>query len=65
VLANPVVTAPILGPRTMEQLQDNLGALDVRLTEAVEQEIDELVPPGTHTGSGFHDPLYPITGRRP
>jgi len=32
LLANPVVTSPIIGPRTIEQLEDNLGALEVRLT---------------------------------
>lgn len=32
-LLNPVVTAPIIGARTLSQLQDNLGALDVTLTE--------------------------------
>ncbi len=32
VLSKPGVTAPIIGPRTMEQLEDNLGALDVELT---------------------------------
>jgi aryl-alcohol dehydrogenase-like predicted oxidoreductase len=46
-LANPAVTAPIIGPRTMEQLEDNLGALDVTIPPAHLRRIDELVPPGT------------------
>jgi len=46
-LANPVVTAPIIGPRTMEQLEDNLDALDVRIPPEHVRRIDELVPPGT------------------
>jgi aryl-alcohol dehydrogenase-like predicted oxidoreductase len=33
-LRNPAVTAPIAGARTLAQLQDNLGALDVRFDEA-------------------------------
>jgi aryl-alcohol dehydrogenase-like predicted oxidoreductase len=33
-LLNPAVTAPIIGARTLKQLEDNLGALDVRLTDA-------------------------------
>jgi aryl-alcohol dehydrogenase-like predicted oxidoreductase len=33
-MLNPAVTAPIIGARTMAQLEDNLGALDVVLTEA-------------------------------
>lgn len=38
-LTNPVITSPIIGPRTMEQLEDNLGAAGVRLTS---EEMDEL-----------------------
>lgn len=33
-LANPAVVAPIMGARTLEQAQDNLGALDLVLCEA-------------------------------
>ena len=32
LLTDPVITSPIIGPRTMEQLQDNLGAAGLRLT---------------------------------
>ncbi len=46
-LTNPLITAPIIGPRTMEQLEDNLGALDVRIPEEHLRRIDELVPSGT------------------
>ena len=42
----PGITSPILGPRTMEHLVDNLGALDVTVTDEDRQRIDELVPPG-------------------
>ena len=42
----PGVTSPIIGPRTIEQLEDNLQALDVTLTEQDHATIDELVPPG-------------------
>jgi len=48
LLANPVVTSPIIGPRTVEQLHDNLAALDVRLTEDALAEVDEIVLPGTN-----------------
>jgi aryl-alcohol dehydrogenase-like predicted oxidoreductase len=47
VLAHPAVTAPIIGPRTMEQLESQLGAADVRLSADVLDRIDEIVPPGT------------------
>jgi aryl-alcohol dehydrogenase-like predicted oxidoreductase len=62
-LANPVVTSAIVGPRTMEQLEDNLGALDVTLDVEDERTVDSLVPPGWHTGRGYTDPNYPVRGR--
>ncbi len=42
----PGVTSPIIGPRTMEQLVDNLGALEVEITDEDRDAIDQLVPPG-------------------
>jgi aryl-alcohol dehydrogenase-like predicted oxidoreductase len=46
VMHQPVVTSPIIGPRTMEQLEDNLGALDVEITADDRAAVDALVPPG-------------------
>ena len=43
-LANPVVTAPIIGPRTMEQLAGALRALEVRLDAAAMKRLDEIWP---------------------
>jgi aryl-alcohol dehydrogenase-like predicted oxidoreductase len=48
VMQHPAVTAPIIGPRTMEQLESQLGAVDVSLDAAVLDRIDEIVPPGTN-----------------
>lgn len=62
-LANPLVTSVILGPRTLAQMEDNLRCLEVTITPADEQFVDSLVPPGEHSGKGFQDPAYPITGR--
>lgn len=45
--SRPGVTSPIIGPRTMEQLEDNLGALSVELTAEDNRKIDELVPSGS------------------
>jgi aryl-alcohol dehydrogenase-like predicted oxidoreductase len=42
----PGVTSAIIGPRTLEQLKDNLGALDVSVSAAAQERIDALVPPG-------------------
>jgi aryl-alcohol dehydrogenase-like predicted oxidoreductase len=47
VLQHPAVTSPIIGPRTMEHLESQLGAVDVALTTDVLDRIDEIVPPGT------------------
>jgi aryl-alcohol dehydrogenase-like predicted oxidoreductase len=40
------VTSPIIGPRTMEQLEDNLKALDVKITDEDRAFVDRIVPPG-------------------
>jgi aryl-alcohol dehydrogenase-like predicted oxidoreductase len=48
VLNHPAVTAPIIGPRTMEQLETQLDAADVVLSADVLDEIDKIVPPGTN-----------------
>jgi aryl-alcohol dehydrogenase-like predicted oxidoreductase len=48
VIGHPAVTAAIIGPRTMEQLESHLGAADVRLDAALLDRIDEIVPPGTN-----------------
>ncbi len=44
----PGITAPIVGPRTLEQLQDNLAAMDITLSTDDHQRINHIVPPGTH-----------------
>ena len=46
VMRHPAVTAPIIGPRTMEQLESQLGATEVVLSDDVLDEIDAIVPPG-------------------
>jgi aryl-alcohol dehydrogenase-like predicted oxidoreductase len=44
LLANPVVTAPIVGPRTMDQLEGAIAALDVHLDAASLGELDAIFP---------------------
>jgi aryl-alcohol dehydrogenase-like predicted oxidoreductase len=46
-LEHPAVTSTIIGPRTLEQLDDLLAAADVRLSAEVLDRIDDLLPPGT------------------
>ncbi len=48
VLRHPAITAPIIGPRTMEHLESQLPAADVVLDTALLDRIDEIVPPGTN-----------------
>ena len=46
VLAHPGVTSAIIGPRTMEQLETQLGAAEVTLSGDVLDAIDQINPPG-------------------
>ena len=46
VLSHPAVTAAIIGPRTMEQLESQIGAADLHLDDALLDRIDEIVAPG-------------------
>jgi aryl-alcohol dehydrogenase-like predicted oxidoreductase len=68
VLNHPAITAPIIGPRTMEQLESQLVAADVALDESVLDRIDEIVPPGTTINpvdNSFDNPaLWPAARRR-
>ena len=68
VIRHPAVTAAIIGPRTMEHLESQLTAADVRLSEEVLDRIDEIVPPGTNVNpadTGWDNPeLAPAARRR-
>jgi aryl-alcohol dehydrogenase-like predicted oxidoreductase len=50
-IAHPGVTSALLGPRTMEHLDDLLAGFDVTLTDEILDRIDEIVPPGTDVGT--------------
>jgi aryl-alcohol dehydrogenase-like predicted oxidoreductase len=65
VLNNRFVTAVIGGPRTEEQWDDYLGALDYRFTSEDEALVDGLVVTGHPSTPGYNDPAYPIEGRAP
>ncbi len=47
-MQQPGVTSPIIGPRTMEQFEDNLKAAEVTLTEDDRKAIDRVIRPGTN-----------------
>jgi aryl-alcohol dehydrogenase-like predicted oxidoreductase len=42
LLSDPVITSPIIGATCPEQLEENLGALDVNLTMEEKRQLDEL-----------------------
>ena len=65
VLNNTLVTSAIGGPRTMEQWQDYLGAVDVTFTPEDEALVNRLVVTGHPSTPGYNDPQYPIEGRVP
>ncbi|MBO0767507.1 MAG: aldo/keto reductase [Solirubrobacterales bacterium] len=55
-IAHPGVTSAIIGPRTMEQLEDLLAGAEVSPSDELLDRIDEVVPPGADVGS--FDPDY-------
>jgi len=63
VLANPLIGSVLAGPRTVEQWDEYLGALDHALNPEDEDFMDALVPIGHPSTPGYSDPQYPITGR--
>jgi len=63
VLNNRLVDAVIAGPRTEEQWNDYVKALDYRFTAEDEALIDRLVARGHPSTPGYNDPAYPIEGR--
>jgi aryl-alcohol dehydrogenase-like predicted oxidoreductase len=59
VMQQPGVTSPILGPRTMEQFVDNLGAFDIEITEDDRKRIDEIIAPGTNVAPFYEADFGP------
>jgi aryl-alcohol dehydrogenase-like predicted oxidoreductase len=54
LLSRPAVTAPIIGPRTMEQLTGPLRSLEIKLDEAALKKLDEIWPgPGGEAPEAF------------
>jgi aryl-alcohol dehydrogenase-like predicted oxidoreductase len=54
LLHNPVVTAPITGPRTTEQMTRNLRAFEISLSNETLQRLDEIWPgPGGEAPNAY------------
>jgi aryl-alcohol dehydrogenase-like predicted oxidoreductase len=68
VIRHPAVTAAIIGPRTMEHLESQLGAADVHLSDELLDRVDEIVAPGVNVNpadAGWENPaLEPAALRR-
>ncbi|HEY6816823.1 MAG TPA: aldo/keto reductase, partial [Croceibacterium sp.] len=64
VLRNKFVTSAIVGPRTEEQWDAYLPALDAVLDADDEAFVDSMVPPGHASTAGYTDPAYPVEGRQ-
>lgn len=62
-MSQPGITSPIIGPRTMEQLEDNLGALEVEVTEEDLKAIDDLAPPGSMVSKYYEADFGPHSYR--
>jgi aryl-alcohol dehydrogenase-like predicted oxidoreductase len=67
VIKHPGVTSAIVGPRTMEQLESQLAAADIDLSDAVLDRIDAIVPPGKNLNAadgGWENPALGARVRR-
>lgn len=59
VMSRPGVTAPLVGPRTLEQFEDNLGAIDVEVDDEVDKTLDRVVAPGEHVAEYYEASFGP------
>jgi aryl-alcohol dehydrogenase-like predicted oxidoreductase len=67
VINHPGITSAIIGPRTMEHLESQLPAADLKLDPALLDRIDEIVPPGTsfnYADTGYANPALEPAARR-
>lgn len=58
-LAQPGVTSPIIGPRTMAQYEDYMQSLNITISEADKEAIDKIFPPGTHVSEYYRADFGP------
>jgi len=52
------ITAPLAGPRTLEQLEHTLSVMEMELDDSLRAACDELVPPGTNVANFFNTALW-------
>ncbi|RZB13658.1 aldo/keto reductase [Streptomyces sp. F001] len=66
-ISHPGVTSAIIGPRTMDHLDDLLAGAETTLTDEILDQIDAIVPPGTDIGTldtAYHTPAIQQTALR-
>ena len=54
IMAQPGITSPIIGPRDVAQLHENLACTEVAITDEDRKRIDALVPPGTNAVDHYY-----------
>ncbi|RKS77821.1 aryl-alcohol dehydrogenase (NADP+) [Motilibacter peucedani] len=64
-VAHPSVTSALIGPRTMEQLDDLLASVDVTLSDELLDRIDGIVAPGTRVGAPDEAAYLPPSLKQP
>ena len=64
-MRNRYVHSVIIGPKNLEQAIESTAAAMVQLDDEVERVVDDLIPPGCHSGKAFFDVHYaPVIGRK-
>jgi aryl-alcohol dehydrogenase-like predicted oxidoreductase len=66
-IRHPAVTSSIIGPRTMEQLESQIGAAEIKLSDELLNKIDAIVPPGININpadGGWESPAMSAAARR-
>lgn len=63
MLANPLVTSVIAGPRTLAQWEDDVPALDLAISAEDEAMVNAWMAPGHPSTPGYNDPAHPFYGR--
>jgi aryl-alcohol dehydrogenase-like predicted oxidoreductase len=58
-MAQPGVTSPIIGPNSVKQLEENMAALSVSITEDDLKAVDSWIEPGTHTENYYRADFGP------
>lgn len=59
IASRPGITSPIIGARSIAQLEENVKGLATKLTDEIVAKIDEIVPPGTHVSNYYNASFGP------